>query len=88
MKFSDIVVIYLGIGILARIIFYIALHISEKKYGARREPPMSFFMELIAHALDVIFWPYATVVSFSTMFSINRAIRKERTESKNGHEGR
>ena len=69
--------IYLAAGIISRAVFFIYKAWEEKKYNLITYKSLSFGVELFAHALDVIAWPYATVVSF---YLINKRIKEAKEE--------
>ena len=56
--------IYLAIGIFSRAVFFIYSHIAHKKYNLKKYEPFPMPIELFAHALDVVGWPFATFASF------------------------
>lgn len=65
---KTIVLVYLLLGILSRVIFFIVEGAASKKYeGFHKYEGGSFAFELFAHALDVIGWPYATYASFTLL---------------------
>lgn len=65
---KTIIFIYLLLGILSRVIFFIVQNAVSKKYeGFHKYEGGSFAFELFAHALDVIGWPYATYASFTLL---------------------
>lgn len=65
---KTIIFIYLLLGILSRVIFFIVQNAVSKKYeGFHKYEGGSFTFELFAHALDVIAWPFATYVSFTLL---------------------
>ena len=74
---SKWVLIYLAVGIISRAVFFIYDGIVTKKYDLEVYKPLSIPVELIAHALDVIGWPYATFVSF---YLIHKRIEEKRAE--------
>lgn len=68
------ILIYLAAGIIARGAFFICEAATRKKYNLKDEyEPMPFGAELFAHALDVVGWPLATVVSF---YLLSKEIKK------------
>ena len=74
---SNWILIYLAIGIVSRVVFFMYEAKMRKKYKLEVYKPFSFAVELFAHALDVIGWPFATVVSFCL---INKRIKKAKGE--------
>lgn len=65
---KTIIFIYLLLGILSRVIFFIVQNAVAKKYeGFHKYEGGSFVFELFAHTLDVIGWPFATYVSFTLL---------------------
>ena len=69
--------IYLIIGVVSRIIFFIYDDIMTKKYGLEEYKPFSIPVELIAHAMDVAGWPLATIASF---YLLNKKIKEKKAE--------
>ena len=74
---SNWLLIYLATGIVSRVVFFIYDAAMRKKYNLHKYEPFSFGVELFAHALDVIGWPFATVASFYLM---NKVIKKVKGE--------
>lgn len=70
-------VMYLTLGIISRIIFFIYDDIMTKKYGLEEYKPFSIPVELIAHAMDVAGWPLATIASF---YLLNKKIKEKKAE--------
>ena len=61
------VIIYLFAGIVSRVIFFAIEELARKKYGFGRYVEKGFWFELVAHALDVLVWPYSTIFSFTVL---------------------
>lgn len=75
---SKALFIYLAIGIFSRAVFFIYSYIARKKYNLGKYNPLPMPIELIAHALDVVGWPFATFVSF---YLIRKCIKMKKEES-------
>ena len=73
------VLIYLIVGIISRVICFIYDDYVTKKYGLEKYEPFSFPVELIAHAMDVAGWPFATIASF---YLLHKEIKNETKECK------
>ena len=68
--------IYLMLGIISRIAFFIVQKRLYKKYDIENTyVPFNPIIELIAHAMDVAGWPLATVASF---YLLNKKIKEYR----------
>lgn len=74
---SSWLLIYLAAGVVSRAVFFIYDAAMTKKYNLHKYEPFSFVVELLAHALDVVGWPFATVASF---YLINKEIKKTKGE--------
>ena len=74
---KTIVLIYLLLGILSRVIFFIVENAVAKRYeDFPKYEGGNFVFELFAHTLDVIGWPYATYASFSLLHDEVKHLKK------------
>ena len=73
---SNTIVIYLMLGIISRVIFFIVQKRVYKKYNFEEAPQFGFIVELIAHALDVIGWPISTIASGYLIYDKVRKYKK------------
>ena len=73
----EVLFIYLAIGIISRAVFFIYSYIAHKKYNLEKYNPFPMPIELIAHAMDVVGWPFATFASF---YLIRKRIKEKKAE--------
>ena len=75
MKF---IYIYIILGIISRVVFFIVQKRLYKKYDIKDNyVPFNPIVELIAHAMDVVGWPFATVASF---YLLNKEIKESKND--------
>ena len=72
----NFIYIYLILGIISRITFFVVQKRLYKKYDIEDDyVPFNPIVELIAHAMDVAGWPLATIASF---WLLNKKIKEYR----------